>query len=67
MRQTRASRPPDGLKPAILPAPIALNRLELTNRLVMATTGDLGMSDALGRPTAKMIAYFETGPRVGTG
>ncbi len=48
-------------------SPITLNRLALRNRLVMAPMGNLGMIDGQGRPTAKMIAYFEARARGGVG
>lgn len=39
-------------------SPLAVNRLMIRNRIVMAPMGNLGMADAGGRPNAKMIAYF---------
>lgn len=47
--------------------PITINRLRISNRLVMAPMGNVSMADATGRPSAKMIAYFEERARGGVG
>jgi 2-enoate reductase len=39
-------------------SPITVNQLMVRNRIVMDPMGNLGMADASGRPTAKMIVYF---------
>lgn len=47
--------------------PITINRLKIRNRLVMAPMGNMSMADEAGRPSAKMIAYFEERARGGVG
>ena len=48
-------------------SPITVNRLEIRNRLVMGPMGNVSMADETGRPSAKMIAYFEERARGGVG
>jgi len=48
-------------------SPIAVNQLTICNRIVMGPMGNLGMADADGRPTAKMIAYFAERAKGGAG
>ena len=48
-------------------APITINRLKIRNRLVMAPMGNVAMADETGRPSAKMLAYFEARARGGIG
>jgi 2-enoate reductase len=48
-------------------SPITVNRLEIRNRLVMGPMGNVSMADEVGRPTDKMIAYFEDRARGGIG
>ncbi len=47
--------------------PITVNRLTIPNRIIMGPMGNLGMADAAGRPTEKMIAYFAARARGGAG
>jgi len=46
---------------------IAINRLEMRNRIVMGPMGNVSMADETGRPSAKMIAYFAARARGGVG
>jgi len=48
-------------------SPIRANGVLIKNRLVMAPMGNLQMADELGRPSAKMIRYFEERARGGVG
>lgn len=48
-------------------SPIAINRLQIRNRLVMGPMGNVSMAEETGRPSAKMIAYFEERARGGVG
>ncbi len=48
-------------------SPITVNRLEIRNRLVMGPMGNVSMADETGRPSAKMIAFFEERARGGVG
>lgn len=50
-----------------LGSPITVNRLAIRNRIVMGPMGNLGMADANGQPTAKMIVYFAERARGGAG
>ncbi|HPD02656.1 MAG TPA: NAD(P)-binding protein, partial [Clostridia bacterium] len=47
--------------------PIKVNRLTLKNRLVMAPMGNISMCDETGRPSPKMLKYFEERARGGVG
>ena len=62
LRMTGALHPYDYLFSSI-----TVGRLNLKNRLVMGPMGNLSMADAAGRPTSKVIAYFEARARGGTG
>ena len=62
MRMTAKLYPYEHLK-----SPITVNRLTVRNRIVMGPMGNLGMADADGQPTAKMIAYFAERAKGGAG
>jgi 2-enoate reductase len=61
-RMTSALHPYEHLFSAV-----AINGLEIRNRLVMGPMGNLAMADESGRPSAKMIAYFVERARGGVG
>jgi 2-enoate reductase len=46
---------------------ITINHLEIKNRLIMGPMGNLSMADEAGRPSDRMIAYFEARARGGVG
>ncbi|MEI6308249.1 MAG: FAD-dependent oxidoreductase [bacterium] len=46
---------------------IQVNGLTLKNRLVMGPMGNINMAEEMGRPSARMIAYFEERARGGVG
>ncbi len=48
-------------------SPITINRLRLKNRLVMAPMGNISMCEETGRPSAKMLNYFEARAKGGVG
>jgi 2-enoate reductase len=48
-------------------SPIRINKIEIANRIVMGPMGNVSMADETGRPSAKMIAYFEERARGGVG
>ena len=48
-------------------SPIKVNRLEIKNRLVMGPMGNVNMADETGRPSEKMIKYFEERATGGVG
>ncbi|WP_270936852.1 oxidoreductase [Falsiroseomonas oryzae] len=48
-------------------APLTVNRLTLANRVIMGPMGNLSMADPSGRPSERMIAYFEARARGGAG
>lgn len=48
-------------------SPIRVNRLSIKNRIVMAPMGNVSMADETGRPSAKMVEYFEARARGGCG
>ncbi len=48
-------------------APLTVNRLALPNRIIMGPMGNLSMADPSGRPSERMIAYFEARARGGAG
>ena len=48
-------------------SPIKVNRLEIKNRLVMGPMGNVNMADETGRPSEKMIKYFEERAKGGVG
>ena len=48
-------------------SPITINNLEIPNRIIMGPMGNLAMAEETGRPSAKMIAYFEARARGGVG
>ena len=47
--------------------PIKINKLEIKNRLVMGPMGNINMADETGRPSQKMISYFEARAKGGVG
>ena len=47
--------------------PIQVNGVRIRNRLVMGPMGNINMADEMGRPSAKMIAYFAERARGGVG
>lgn len=47
--------------------PIKVNKLEIKNRLVMGPMGNVNVADEDGRPSEKMIAYFEARAKGGVG
>ncbi len=47
--------------------PGGIGPLRLKNRIVMAPLGNVNMADPIGRPSAKMIAYFAERAKGGTG
>lgn len=48
-------------------SPITVNRLTLKNRLIMAPMGNISMCDETGRPSPKMLKYFEERAKGGVG
>lgn len=48
-------------------SPIKVNKLEIKNRLVMGPMGNVNMADETGRPSEKMIKYFEERAKGGVG
>ncbi len=48
-------------------SPVQVNRLTLKNRLIMAPMGNISMCDETGRPSAKMLRYFEERAKGGVG
>lgn len=48
-------------------SPIKVNKLEIKNRLVMGPMGNVNVADEDGRPSEKMIAYFEARAKGGVG
>lgn len=48
-------------------SPIRVNNLEIKNRVVMAPMGNISMCDETGKPSAKMLKYFEERARGGVG
>ncbi len=48
-------------------SPIMINRTKVKNRLVMAPMGNICMADETGRPSEKMISYFEERAKGGVG
>lgn len=48
-------------------SPIAINHLQIRNRLIMGPMGNASMVEETGRPSGKMIAYFEARARGGVG
>lgn len=47
--------------------PIKVNKLEIKNRLVMGPMGNINMADETGRPSERMISYFEARAKGGVG
>ena len=47
--------------------PIKINKLEVKNRIVMGPMGNVNMADEDGRPSQKMISYFEARAKGGVG
>jgi len=47
--------------------PIKVNNCEIKNRLVMGPMGNINVADENGRPSDKMIAYFEARAKGGVG
>lgn len=48
-------------------SPIRVNQIEIKNRLVMGPMGNVNMADEDGRPSQKMIDYFEARAKGGVG
>lgn len=48
-------------------SPIKINSLTVKNRLVMGPMGNISMAEEMGRPSAKMIAYFQERAKGGVG
>ncbi len=48
-------------------SPIKVNNIEIKNRLVMGPMGNVNMADETGRPSEKMISYFEARAKGGVG
>jgi len=48
-------------------SPIKVNTCEIKNRLVMGPMGNVNMADETGRPSEKMISYFEARAKGGVG
>lgn len=48
-------------------SPIKVNSVEIKNRLVMGPMGNVNMADETGRPSEKMISYFEARAKGGVG
>lgn len=48
-------------------SPIKVNNCEIKNRLVMGPMGNVNMGDETGRPSQKMIDYFEARAKGGVG
>ena len=48
-------------------SPIKVNKCEIKNRLVMGPMGNVNMGDETGRPSQKMIDYFEARAKGGVG
>lgn len=52
---------------ASLFSPIKVNNCEIKNRIVMGPMGNVNMADETGRPSDKMISYFEARAKGGVG
>ena len=48
-------------------SPISVNNCEIKNRLCMGPMGNVNMADEFGRPSEKMIKYFEARAKGGVG
>ena len=48
-------------------SPIQINSVRIKNRIVMAPIGNVGMADETGRPSNKMIRYYEERAKGGAG
>jgi len=48
-------------------SPIKVNGVEIKNRIVMGPMGNVNMADETGRPSEKMISYFEARAKGGVG
>lgn len=48
-------------------SPVKINKLTVKNRLVMAPMGNICMCDETGRPSPKMLKYFEERAKGGVG
>ncbi|NPE23204.1 FAD-binding protein [Fusibacter sp. A1] len=48
-------------------SPIMINKTKVKNRIVMAPMGNICMADETGRPSEKMISYFEDRAKGGVG
>ena len=48
-------------------SPIKVNSVEIKNRLVMGPMGNINVADETGRPSEKMISYFEARAKGGVG
>ncbi|MTI71726.1 MAG: FAD-dependent oxidoreductase [Firmicutes bacterium] len=48
-------------------SPIQINSLKVKNRLVMAPMGNISMADETGRPSEKMLSYFNERAKGGVG
>lgn len=48
-------------------SPITINNTEIKNRIVMGPMGNINMADEQGRPSEKMISYFEARAKGGVG
>lgn len=48
-------------------SPIVINHLKVKNRLVMGPMGNIDMAEETGRPSQKMISYFEERAKGGVG
>ena len=48
-------------------SPLRVNGIEIKNRLVMGPMGNVNMADETGRPSEKMIKYFEERAKGGVG
>lgn len=48
-------------------SPIKINSITVKNRLIMGPMGNISMAEEMGRPSAKMIAYFKERAKGGVG
>lgn len=48
-------------------SPITINQTQIKNRIVMGPMGNISMADEFGRPSEKMLSYFEARAKGGVG
>lgn len=66
--QLNSGKMTDNLAPyTALFEPITINTMKLKNRIIMGPMGNVNMADEMGRPSAKMIAYYLERAKGGAG